>query len=270
MVPHLMQVQVTRPTPGARPASATMPAHTPGGARPAFADQLSSARATFIPLTAADRLNGPSRAVAAAAARSARPIAAHDTAPAGGSREAIADWLTTPRQRALAADITRASEHVGVSSDVSLAVAVAESSLDPTAQASDGLSSGTFQVTGPTEADIRRRIRDGELARPPGSDDVALGVAHLSWLNEIFTRDTTLGGSLHTMPVRDAAERTRFAVAAYNAGEGRVARAQERAADLNRDPTRYENIRAFLPAITQRYVDRVMRYAGRDSTVRTA
>lgn len=270
MVPQLFQVQVTRRTPEARPAPATMPAHAPGGVRPAFADQLSAARATFIPLTAADRLNGPSRAVVAAAARSATPVAAHETAPTGRSSDAIAAWLKTPRQRALAEDITRASEHVGVPSDVSLAVAVAESSLDPGAQASDGLSSGTFQVTGPTQTDIRRRIRDGEIARPPGNDDVALGVAHLAWLNDAFTRDTTLGGSLHTMPVRDAGERTRFAVAAYNAGEGRVARAQERAAELHRDPTRFENIRAFLPGITQRYVDRVMRYAGRDTTVRTA
>lgn len=270
MVPHLMQVQQTRRAPEARTTSATIPAHASVGAGSAFADQLSAARATFFPLTAADHLNGPSRAVVAATAGSAAPIAAHDTAPTTTSRDSIAAWLKTPRQRALAAEITRASEHAGVPSDVSLAVAVAESSLDPSAQASDGLSSGTFQVTGPTQADIRRRIRDGEVARPPGSDDVALGVAHLSWLNDAFTRDTTLGGSLHTMPVRDASERTRFAVAAYNAGEGRVARAQERAADLHRDPTRYENIRAFLPGITQRYVDRVMRYAGRDGTVRTA
>ena len=156
-----------------------------------------------------------------------------------------------------------------MSSDVSLAVAVAESSLDAGARSSDGLSSGTFQVTGPTATDIRRRIREGEIARPPGSDDVALGVAHLSWLHDIFGRDTTLAGSLRTTPVRDAGERTRFAVAAYNAGEGRVARAQERAVAQRRDPTRYENIRSFLPAITQRYVDRVMRYSGRDApTVR--
>jgi soluble lytic murein transglycosylase-like protein len=182
------------------------------------------------------------------------------------AHEPISAWLTTARQRALADAITEASDHAGVSSDVSLAVAVAESSLNAKAHSSDGLSSGTFQVTGPTATDIRRRIRDGEIDRPPGSDDVALGVAHLSWLHDIFGRDAALGGSLHTVPVDDASERTRFAVAAYNAGEGRVARAQERAADLHRDPTRYESIRAFLPATTQKYVDRVMRYSGRDTT----
>jgi hypothetical protein len=43
MVPQLFQVQVTRRTPEARPASATMPAHATGGDRSAFADQLSAA-----------------------------------------------------------------------------------------------------------------------------------------------------------------------------------------------------------------------------------
>jgi soluble lytic murein transglycosylase-like protein len=267
MLPHVMQVRLTRPAPEMRPT----PASAPGGLRSAFAAQLSALRATFFPLSAADRLNAPSRAVAAAATRTAAS-ATRSRAPSGGEAPAtMSAWLTTPRQRALADAITRASDQLGVSSDVSLAVAVAESSLDPTARSSDGLSSGTFQVTGPTAADIRRRFREGELVRPQGSDDVALGVAHLGWLHDIFGRDTTLAGRLRTTPVHDAGERTRFAVAAYNAGEGRVARAQERAVAQRRDPTRYENVRAYLPAITQRYVDRVMRYSGRSApTVRAA
>ena len=271
LVPQVVHVHVTRRTPEVRAPQAGAAVPRPAAARSAFARELDGVRTTFIPLTAADRLNGPSRALAASASRAAAPAPEGD-ADVSGAPQSIAAWLRTPRQRALADAITRASDHVGVSSDVSLAVAVAESSLDPTAQASDGLSSGTFQVTSPTESDIRRRIRDGEIVRPPGNDDVALGVAHLSWLHDLFGRDATLGGKLRTVPVADTSERTRFAVAAYNAGEGRVARAQERAAALRRDPTRYENIRAFLPGITQRYVDRVMRYSGGTApdTVRTA
>jgi soluble lytic murein transglycosylase-like protein len=262
LVPTVMQVQVTRRSPEVRtPQGTTSSAPAPTGLRAAFSTQLSALRATFFPLTAADRVT-----TSTARAATLRDPARTAAAPTMSAHDPISAWLTTPRQRALAGDITRAADHAGVSRDVSLAVAVAESSLDPKARSADGLSSGTFQVTRPTADDIRRRIRDGEIARPPGSDDVALGVAHLGWLQDIFSRDATLGGSLHTVPVRDASERTRFAVAAYNAGEGRVARAQERAADLNRDPTRYESIRAFLPAITQKYVDRVMRYSGRDTT----
>lgn len=257
LLPHLMQVQVTRRSLDVATSRASAPAPAAASLRSTFARQLDAARATFYPLTAADRITTTGRTIAA------RSSSASSAAPTMSAHEPIAAWLTTPRQRALADAITRASDHAGVASDVSLAVAVAESSLDSGAQSADGLSSGTFQVTGPTATDIRRRIRDGEITRPPGSDDVALGVAHLRWLDDIFDRGETLAGSLRTVPVRDGAERTRFAVAAYNAGEGRVARAQVQAAAQHRDPTRYENIRAYLPSITQRYVDRVMRYSGR-------
>jgi len=264
-----MQVRVTRRSPEAALPGPTAPARRDGGVRSAFAAQLEGLKRALRPLSAADRFNGPSRALASAARVTAPPVARKPAAEAGP--QSISPWLRTPRQRALADAIAHAAETVGVSSDVSLAVAVAESSLDPTARSSDGLSSGTFQVTGPTQKDIRRRIREGELVRPPGSDDVALGIAHLGWLHDLFGRDATLGGSLRTVPVANSGERTRFAVAAYNAGEGRVARAQERAAAQRRDPTRYENIRAFLPEITQRYVDRVMRYSGgATSSVRAA
>jgi len=192
----------------------------------------------------------------------------------GGSRAdapaTLRPWLTTPARRALADDIALASRDVGVPPRLALAVAVAESSLDPTARASDGKSTGTFQVTAPTAADIRRRLASGALERPSGGDDVALGVAHLRWLDDLFGRTTELGGGLATTPVADRDERRRFAVAAYNAGEGRVARAQERARALHRDPTRYENVRPFLPAITRRYVDRVMRYSGEGSAIEAA
>lgn len=254
MLPQVVHVNVLR-----RPRAATPTLRMFRASEP-FAMQLDKAR-----------MSNTARTTGASAARDvSRTGAASRTTSASASRGdesrgSIAPWLTTPRQRALADAITRASDHAGVAPSLSLAVAVAESSLNSAARASDGLSSGTFQVTAPTAADIRRRFRSGELERPPGNDDVALGVAHLRYLDDIFSEQASLGGSLRTTPVDDDAERRRFAVAAYNAGEGRVARAQERAVALRRDPTRFENIRAFLPAITQRYVDRVMRYSGNEA-----
>lgn len=260
MVPQVVQVTLLR-----RTAAALQPLRW-GSVRESFAAQLAAIR------------NGrgtPLRLAPGAGAWQAQGTARARTRPAprdaAGAPATIGAWLETPRQRALAAAITRASQQVGVAPELSLAVAVAESSLDPTARSADGLSSGTFQVTGATAADVRRRIAARELARPPGGDDVALGVAHLRYLDHIFARDAHLGGDLRTVPIENPHERSRFAVAAYNAGQGRVARAQEQAAALRRDPTRYESIRSFLPRITQQYVDRVMRYSGRATPdVRTA
>lgn len=260
MLPQVLHVNVTR-TATRRP-HATAPALRMFRAGEPFAAKLAALRPSALARAAAPAGSRPVRF----ATTPSRMASAH--APPTATRAAIDAWLRTPRQRALADAITRASDHAGVEPSLSLAVAVAESSLNPAARSADGLSSGTFQVTGPTASDIRRRFRSGDLARPPGNDDVALGVAHLRYLDDLFARDASLGRELRTVAVDDDAERRRFAVAAYNAGEGRVARAQERAAALRRDPTRFESIRAFLPAITQRYVERVMRYAGRD-TVRT-
>jgi soluble lytic murein transglycosylase-like protein len=173
------------------------------------------------------------------------------------------------RKAALAASIRHAAGRAGVEPALSVAVARAESNLDPRARSQDGLSVGTFQVTHYTKAEMRRKIAAGTVARPPGSDDVALGVGYLRYLHDLFGRRASLARGLATVPIGDAAERQRFAVAAFNAGEGRVAGAQARAAAAGGDPTRFADVRPYLPPITQRYVERVMTYAReepRDST----
>jgi len=97
-----------------------------------------------------------------------------------------------------------------------------------------------------------------------GSDDVALGVGYLRYLHDLFGRDARHGRGLHTIAVGDESERQRFAVAAFNAGEGTVARAQARAAAGGADPTRFADVRRFLPSTTQGYVERVVGYARED------
>jgi membrane-bound lytic murein transglycosylase MltF len=166
---------------------------------------------------------------------------------------------------ALTSAIRHASVAAGVDPALSVAVARAESSLDPTARSSDGLSVGTFQVTATTTAEMRRKIAAGTVERPPGVDDVALGVGYLRYLDDLFNRRAKLGAGLETVPVADGDERRLFATAAFNAGEGRVAQAQARAEAAGGDPTRYADIRRFLPSITRTYVDRVASYRQQES-----
>jgi soluble lytic murein transglycosylase-like protein len=108
---------------------------------------------------------------------------------------------------------------------------------------------------------MRRKIAAHTIARPPGTDDVALGVGYLRYLDGVFAQRAHLAPGVATVPVADAGERKLFAVAAFNAGEGRVARAQAEAAAKGGNPTRFADIRPYLPDVTQKYVARVTSYA---------
>jgi soluble lytic murein transglycosylase-like protein len=189
----------------------------------------------------------------------ARPVALRQP-----SREA--EPAAAPRARqALRAAIRHAAATAGIEPALSLAVARAESSLNPQARSPDGQSVGTFQVTHATAAEMRRKIARGTVERPPGVDDVALGVGYLRYLHDLFGRRARLARGLETVPIEDTGERRLFAVAAFNAGEGRVARAQARAAAGGGDPTRFADVRPFLPPITQAYVTRVVGFAREES-----
>jgi transglycosylase-like protein with SLT domain len=176
---------------------------------------------------------------------------------------------TAHAKRALAASIRHAAAKAGVHPALSVAVARAESSLNPAARSADGKSRGTFQVLPSTAAEMRRKIAAGTVERPPGTDDVALGVGYLRYLHDLFGRDAQLGHGLRTVAVGDPAERERFAVAAFNAGEGSVARAQARAVATGGDPTRFADVRRFLPVGTQGYVERVVSYAREEAVPET-
>lgn len=237
MVHQIVQVHVFRPAETAAASNRVFEQR-------AFARQLDAARS---------RIQGPE--TGRTPARQTRE-----------AREATAPWLRSDAKRALAASIEHASDAVGVPPALAVGVAIAESSLDPTAQAADGLSSGTFQVRPSTAADMRRLIARGDLPRPPGAEDVSLGIGYLKYLDGIFSQATELRQGLETTPVANAAERRLFAVAAFNAGQGRVATAQARAAAGGGDPARYEDVRPYLPSITRTYVDRVSHYAGAPRT----
>ena len=113
----------------------------------------------------------------------------------------------------------------------------------------------------PTVTEMQRRLANDPAGLPVG-DEVTLGIGYLRLLDKVFARPTVLDDAGHTTtPIVSDHQRCRFAVAAYNAGEGRVAAAQRRARGEGGDPQRFEDVRPFLPGITQRYVRRVVEVA---------
>jgi len=79
-------------------------------------------------------------------------------------------------------------------------------------------------------------------------------------LNTWFGKRTTLSESLHTIPVKNVSERKKFVLGAFNAGEGRIARAQRRAEKAGKNPQLWEDVASYLSKETQQYVEKVSLY----------
>jgi hypothetical protein len=167
---------------------------------------------------------------------------------------------------ALVERIHAAGRRLGVAPHLGEGIVWTESRFDPTARSSDGLSVGAFQLTRGTAAAMRRRLA-GVTEDLSLHDEVTLGIGYLRYLSGLFARPTILDDRGNaTIAVRDCTERWRFAIAAYNAGEGRVAAGQRRAAAAGLDPTHFDNVRPYLPPITRRYVDSVLTFAASQIT----
>jgi len=192
----------------------------------------------------------------------ARPTdSATTTLTASGSKTGRLKQAEEATKAALLRRIHAFARQLGIDPALGEAVARAESGLDQTARSSDGQTEGAFQIKRITAAAMQQRLTN-DPAGLPLSDEVTLGIGYLRYLDRLFaTRSVLDSAARTTTAVHDDDERRRFAIAAYNAGEGRVAAAQRKALSRGGDPRHFEDVRPFLPAITRRYVDRVLAFA---------
>lgn len=71
---------------------------------------------------------------------------------------------------------------------------------------------------------------------------------YLKSLDNAFSKETNLGSGIKIIPVRDANDRRDFSIAAYNAGEGRIARAQQEAERDGKNPRNWDDVKRYLEA----------------------
>jgi soluble lytic murein transglycosylase-like protein len=88
--------------------------------------------------------------------------------------------------------------------------------------------------------------------------NIDLGMKFLRELHNIFSKETTLENGITTIPAANSASLEKLAVAAFNAGQGRVASAQQRAQRDGKNPAEFADVETYLPQSTQEYVRRVM------------
>lgn len=143
-----------------------------------------------------------------------------------------------------------------------LAIIKAESNFDPLAVSDDGFESkGLFQLLDKTGLTVKERLSDISPYNPwdPGRN-IKYGVAYFEYLINIFRSPTLLQNGLKTFPADNYEEAEKFAIASFNAGEGRTAYAQALALKKGLNPGLFEHVKDFLPPITVNYVSKVLRY----------
>jgi soluble lytic murein transglycosylase-like protein len=155
---------------------------------------------------------------------------------------------------------------------LSMAVAQAESGFNPLAISQDGhASKGVFQLLDSTGTHLLEKTQLTETkAREYNPYDPALntelGVSYLRYLHDLFSRATDLSNGSRSVKAADLPSLEKLAVAAFNAGEGRVVAAQERASRAGKDPAQFEQVEPYLPETTQTYVARVSQFRDRFAT----
>jgi len=118
-----------------------------------------------------------------------------------------------------------------------LAVMRQESRFSSTALSHKG-AYGLMQITPLTGEEVAGVLGLEDVTRP--QDNIKGGIFYLRQMYDLVATG-------------DETERLRLSLAAYNAGIGRIYDAQQMAAYLQEDPTRWQSIKDALPLLSKRY-----------------
>ncbi len=118
-----------------------------------------------------------------------------------------------------------------------VAVMKVESAFEPEAVSEKG-AQGLMQIMPLTGEELGKKLELEDLTEP--RSNIHGGMFYLKKLYDLFEG-------------ADQADRMKLALAAYNAGIGRIYDAQELAAYLHDDPTKWQSVRDALPLLSKRY-----------------
>lgn len=152
-------------------------------------------------------------------------------------RVVMVDWATRNIIRSYGSTIKEYSRNYGFDWRLTLAIMKAESSFLDSAVSPMG-AEGLMQIMPATQVHVARALNLEDVAEP--QNNIRAGIYYLSRLYRLFDD-------------ADESDRLRLALAAYNAGPGRVFDAQDIARYLNENPTRWASIRDALPLLSSRY-----------------
>ena len=109
-------------------------------------------------------------------------------------------------------------------------------------------AAGEFQLEKRTAKRMGLAVSSKNDPRFDIDDSSAAAAKYLKTLDSNFSKPTTLSKNLKTIPISSAAKRVKFVIAAYNAGEGRIAKAQKITEESGGDPNNWNDVKENLEA----------------------
>lgn len=107
-------------------------------------------------------------------------------------------------------------------------------------------AAGDFQLEKKTATRMGLTVSNKNDQRFDIDDASAAAAKYLKTIDHSFSKETTLTKNLKTIPISNASERAKFSIAAYNAGEGRIAKAQEMTKRAGGDPKKWDDVKKYL------------------------
>ncbi len=153
------------------------------------------------------------------------------------AREALIDPTTGAIVRSYGPVIKHFAQRYGLDWRLVLATMKQESQFAPRAKSHRG-ASGLMQIMPVTGEELARVLEVEDMTSP--HDNIRAGVYYLRRLYDLF-------------PGAEEGDRMKLALAAYNAGIGRIYDAQELAAYLHQNPLAWESIKDALPLLARRH-----------------
>ena len=109
-----------------------------------------------------------------------------------------------------------------------------------------GSAAGHFQIKAVTAIRYNAKVSSQNDERFDIDLASLVAVKHLRNLNNIFGKARILSSTLSSIPVSDLNQRKLFVIAAYNAGEGRIAKAQAAAKKDGKNPQKWNDVKQYL------------------------
>jgi membrane-bound lytic murein transglycosylase F len=155
----------------------------------------------------------------------------------GESRGPKMDYATRAIVRSYGETVRQFSDKYGFDWRLVLAIMKTESGFSVDAESEKG-ACGLMQIMPLTSEELGRHLEIDDMTLP--MNNIHGGMFYLKKLYDLFEGV-------------DQADRIKLTLAAYNAGVGRIYDAQDLAAYLNDDPTKWQAVRDALPLLSRRY-----------------